>query len=321
MTEKRNRAQGSPGKPTPRQRAAKKRRESPPPLDEPGRAELDEPGRAEPDEQRPAASAGQPESILSGWEEESPLCRAQEIAYEAFDAQPPRQVTLARQALAICPDCADAYVLLAENAEDLDQTIQHYRQAVAAAKRALGSQRLRQCVGMFWGIIETRPYMRATLGLAECLWTAGQREESVDHLQQMLRLNPSDHQGARWVLANGLLELGRDDDLEHLLAEYVDDATATWAYAKALLAFRRHGDSKPSRTVLAEAARCNHQVPAYLTGKAPLPAEPPEFFGPGDEDEAVTYATESLPAWKATPGAISWLRKASGVGPGDPASR
>jgi tetratricopeptide repeat protein len=45
------------------------------------------------------------------------------------------------------------------------------------------------------------PYMRARLGLAHSLWTAGRRDEAVQHLQDMLRLNPGDNQGVRYTLS------------------------------------------------------------------------------------------------------------------------
>src|SRR4051812_44210541 len=50
-------------------------------------------------------------------EAETPLDQAQSIMYQAFES-PDRdeQVALARQALEVSPDCADAYVLLAEHA-------------------------------------------------------------------------------------------------------------------------------------------------------------------------------------------------------------
>jgi hypothetical protein len=46
----------------------------------------------------------------------TPLERAQNLIYEAWDARGPDRVDLAYRALAISPDCADAYVLLAEEA-------------------------------------------------------------------------------------------------------------------------------------------------------------------------------------------------------------
>src|SRR5262249_11248720 len=147
---------------------------------------------------------------------------------------------LARQALEISPDCADAYVLLAEQAPSRNEALGLYEQAVAGAERALGPQVFREGAGHFWGILANRPYMRAREGLAHTLWTLARREEAVRHLQDMLRLNPNDNQGLRYTLAAWLLNMDRDDDLAHLLDQYPDEGSATWAYTRALLSFRRH---------------------------------------------------------------------------------
>ena len=133
--------------------------------------------------------------------------------YRAFEeSNEKRRVRLAEQALEICPDCADAYVLLAENATSRKEALRLYQQGVAAGERALGTKAFQQDVGRFWGILETRPYMRRRLGLAHVLWSAGHRDEAVQHLQEMLRLNPGDNQGVRYTLAGFLLFLDRDDD-------------------------------------------------------------------------------------------------------------
>ena len=139
---------------------------------------------------------------------ETPLDRAQEVMYRAFEATGSEQVRLARKALEISPDCADAYVLLAEHAATAEEARKHYEQGVAAGERALGKQAFEEYAGQFWGLLETRPYMRARQGLAQCLWEAGRREEAAEHYQEMLRLNPNDNQGVRYSLATLLLGPG-----------------------------------------------------------------------------------------------------------------
>ncbi len=271
---------------------------------------------ASPLELRPF-EAIQHESTPEDWgsdDEDSPLSRAQEIVYEAFRLDDRRQIELAREALEVCPDCADAYVLLGEHAADLDEAIELYQQGMAAGERALGQAIFQEHADKFWSIVETRPYMRARMRLAQCLWTAGRRDEAVEHFQDMLRLNPSDSQGVRWELAGCLLELGADDELQKLLQRYDQDDTATWAYTKTLLAFRRHGDSPEVIRSLMVAMGTNRHVPGYLVGNEPLPRRPPESFSPGESDEAVIYAAEFLTGWRATPGAISWLRKSAKIG-------
>ncbi len=113
--------------------------------------------------------------LLVDAETSGPAAEAQDMMYEAVEVPPPQQVKLARKALKIWPDCADAYVVLAEQAETLPQAIELFEQAVAAGQRALGTD-FEDMAGQFWGFIETRPYMRARLGLAHCLRAAGRRE-------------------------------------------------------------------------------------------------------------------------------------------------
>jgi hypothetical protein len=117
------------------------------------------------------------------------------LMYQAFEEpDEQRRVQLAKDALAICPDCADAYVLLAEHATSRQEALRLYEQGVAAGERALGAEAFQRDVGYYWGILETRPYMRARLRLAHSLWTAGRRDEAVRHLQDLLRPNPGDNQ-------------------------------------------------------------------------------------------------------------------------------
>jgi tetratricopeptide (TPR) repeat protein len=238
-----------------------------------------------------------------------PLAQAQELtdaAYEERDDE--RRLQLAKQALRISPDCADAHVLMAELAPTRRQALEHYQQAVAAGERAVGPRAFQEDAGHFWGILETRPYMRARLGLAHALWVTAQRDEAIRHLQDMLRLNPNDNQGVRYTLAGFLLFLDRDDELVRLLARYPNEKSAAWDYTKALLAFRQHGDMPEARELLAQAIKTNQHVPDYLLGTKFPPAAPPDYYSPGHESEAWEYISGFLAAWKSTPGAIAWLR-------------
>ena len=228
--------------------------------------------------------------------------------YEAFDAQGARRVALAREALAISPDCADAYLLLAEEtASSAEEARELLTQGVAAGKWALGPAPFEEDVGHFWSLLETRPYMRARAALAETLWALDRREEAVEHHRELLRLNPNDNQGLRYRQAEWLFWLGRDDELDELFAAYEEDAAATFAYTKAMAAFRREGDSAEARRLLEEARELNPHVPAYLSGSKPLPKRLPDYVGFGDDSEAVDYAAGAAALWASVPDALTWL--------------
>jgi tetratricopeptide (TPR) repeat protein len=81
-----------------------------------------------------------------------------------------------------------------------------YEMGVRAGERALGEEFFTEEVGNFWGILETRPYMRAREGLANALWALGERDQALAHYREMLELNPVDNQGVRYELADCLLE-------------------------------------------------------------------------------------------------------------------
>ncbi|MCL4534403.1 MAG: hypothetical protein M1370_04495 [Bacteroidetes bacterium] len=241
----------------------------------------------------------------------SPLDQAQDLMYDAWEARRPQErVKLARKALELSADCADAYVLLAEEtARSLEEACDLYSKGVAAGERAIGEHAFKQDVGHFWGILETRPYMRARAGLADCLWQIAKHREAVEHYWDMLRLNPNDNQGIRYVLLAHLLEMDDRAGLEKLFKRYRGDGAADWLYGRALYEFKKAGDSASARKLVAQAKKENRHVPAYLSGKKRLPAALPAIISPGGEDEAISSAAAQLSAWRNTPGALDWLEK------------
>jgi tetratricopeptide (TPR) repeat protein len=182
-------------------------------------------------------------------EKESPLTpleRAQDLMWTAWDEPVPhRRVAMARQALEISAECADAFVMLAiETARNYNEALELYKKGIAAGERALGSKRFKEDAGHFWGILETRPYMRARKGLAECLYDVGRYEEAIEHFKELLRLNPNDNQGNRDVLAACYLLAGRNSEALELLNKYPEGIAANWNYTHALVRFRLHGIRK-----------------------------------------------------------------------------
>jgi tetratricopeptide (TPR) repeat protein len=244
------------------------------------------------------------------WKARTPLDEAQNLMYDAWEADGDQRALLARKALTISPDCADAYSLLAdETAKSGKEALDLYRRALAAGERALGPDRFRDLTGEFWGALETRPYMRARHSLANLLWDLGEVDEALDHCVDMLRLNPGDNQGVRYELLAHLLQLDLNQPASTLLSRYPGEVTAIWTYGRALLAFRTEGKTRSSTTLLEKAIKANPRVPSYLQDPHRLPRQLPDYIGIGDESEAVYCATELLEAWRSTPGAIEWMRE------------
>lgn len=244
--------------------------------------------------------------------EDTPLQQAQRLIEQAYvPGNTIPVLELAQQALAICPDCADAYVLMAEQTPNHLEKVKLYGEGVHAGSRALGPAFFGTEQGRFWMILETRPYMRARQGLALALWQVARHKESVDHLQDLLKLNPLDNQGNRYHLAQWLLFLDRDTEVRQLLESYPEEASCIWAYTSALLIFRAEGDTIAARRSLKLARKANPHVPDFIRGNKEFPQRPPQSYRLGDSQEAIYYAQNFLFGWKFTEGAISWLRQES----------
>ncbi len=242
------------------------------------------------------------------------LDEAQDLMYRAWEeTNPAKRIALAHDALAVSADCADAYVLLAEEeAPTVDKALEYYRAGAAAGERALGKRFFKQNAGHFWLMLETRPYMRARAGVANALWQLQRYDEAIGEYRELLRLNPGDNQGLRYLLLNLFMQLHREDDADALLKAYEDEGSAIWLYTRALREFMRSGDSAKAVAALKEALNENAHVPSYLTGAKRVPARLPAYIGFGDENEAIAYATDNLNYWRRTPGAVEWLKAHAG---------
>ena len=250
-----------------------------------------------------------PHGITSG--SDSDLQRANDLLYQLADEETlDGQVRLARQALEISPDCADAWSFLADVADSELEALSLYEEAIAAGRRAIGGS-FDELRGEFWGFLETRPYMRALHSKAIFYESLREHDQAIDIYRTMLDLNPNDNQGVRWSLLGLLLLTQQHDDAKKLIDEYSEDAYALWSFGRLLLAFVDGCPDQELQLLLKAAHSGNEHVLAYLLADKLPPDELPDYFSYGDESEALSILPRLLPVWKTTPGATGWLRKAA----------
>jgi tetratricopeptide (TPR) repeat protein len=208
-----------------------------------------------------------------------------------------------------------------EEARSVEEARDYYAKGVQAGDLALGPDGFKRYAGHFWGFLQTRPYMRARAGLAGTLLKLGDINGALSHYRDMLKLNPNDNQGIRYLLAGCLLRQGDDGALKKLLAAH-KDASAFWLYTRALATFRENGDSDGRAAALVtDAWSANEHVPAILVGTKPPVTRDDGCVTMGGPDEATYYMTECGPAWRRTPGAVAWLTKLAATLPPKKRSR
>ena len=241
--------------------------------------------------------------------------RAEDLVSAARDEMSPAKArALATQALALDAYCVDAHLLLAEMSVTPPEALAHAKAGVDAGGHVLNDRHAEEDLP-FWFVDFGRRYLTAKLFLAELLWEMGDRPAAIEEARTILRLNKDDNQGVRYILLGWLMRAGSIADIDALLAEYDERVIATWAFSKALHAYRTRGVVNASDDALRVALRANAHVAPMLLGKSELPDELPGSFTVGGRDEAATYVSSALSMWFETPGAIDWLARVARATP------
>lgn len=251
-----------------------------------------------------------PDDALPPFNEEA-LYEAQELTFDAWE-EPNRKKQVA---LRTSPYCTDAYNVLAQSSQDLTERITLYMQGIEVGKKAFGKKFFEENEGYFWGMTETRPFMRAMEGFSDCLWEQGERKRAIKNNQEMLRLNPNDNQGIRYVHINWLIAEDEFESAEKLLSDYPENSTFM-LYSAALLYFRQARKVKAKNT-LKKGLEANPHVIEFLLNpkkKYAPESQAEKMFGgyqPGHASEADEYRRLAGDIWKEVSGALDWLRESS----------
>jgi tetratricopeptide (TPR) repeat protein len=186
------------------------------------------------------------------------------------------------------------------------QSLVFYRNGMNAGRRKLGEEFMAKNKGHFWGLHETRPYMRCMFGYAMTVYELDEKQAALNLFREMLELNPNDNQGARDYAMLYSLDLSQLDVFEEIQKEYPDDARAFAAYNKTLCLFKKEGDTPAAREMLQQARMKNGHVLALLLSNKPL-RSPETGYVLGQKSEAEVYASMARDIWQRTPGAKAWL--------------
>jgi tetratricopeptide (TPR) repeat protein len=240
----------------------------------------------------------------------TPEEQAEDIVAEAQDLPPAQARKKIQEALALDPDCIDAYVALGSLEAESKAALKHLEKGVAIGRRKFFGENAEEYAGHFWGMTETRPFMRCMHLMGECLLTMGtpkSLEQGLAIYEEMLTLNPNDNQGIRDMFLLFCI-IGKKYDTFAKYDAQFDDGTAFCAFNRALCAFCSKGDTENARALLEQANTVNPYVIPKLLTRITKPVRP-EYYGMGDENEAHYYILYAYPFWQTLPGVAAWLRK------------
>jgi len=244
------------------------------------------------------------ENVPKGTDNKS---KSKELVYEAYNHPKKVAYQMLKEALELDPNNIDVYNFLGEKTNDYDKAIKYYKKAIKIGKANLGEKYFEENMGYFWGLIETRPYMRAMMGLGYCYAGIEEFEKAKKIYRRMLDLNRMDNQGIRYLLAPLLL---RNDDLseyEEFMESVESENCAVYNFTNALYKFKKLGKCAKSDNELKKANKQNKYVLDYMIGIKEIPQEMPQFMSLGSENEAIIYIYDNFGLWIETQDAIPWI--------------
>ncbi|EMD41039.1 hypothetical protein CERSUDRAFT_111609 [Gelatoporia subvermispora B] len=232
----------------------------------------------------------------------------------------------------------DACVQLAFLMPNVDMSIDLLRNAEAKGRENLLRIFGPRCfddsgdhVGHFWGILETRPYMRVLQAKVRIYIEAKQFANAAETIIEMLRLCPGDNLGQRDSLGSVLLKAGRPADALSFIQTWLQPETmrtgepperggcvfkipfktplsperaealgeyckADMAYSGALAAYKLWGDCELARQYLRVGARQNSYVLVKVLAKVEQPRNlnntPRQQNGPEDAHDYLWLAQD-----------------------------
>ena len=177
-----------------------------------------------------------------------------------------------------------------------------YRYGLGKIREAFKGKRGR----IEWGHLENRPFLRAAASYTALLLGAGEYDEAAKICRQMLRWNPNDNQGMRFILGPSLLRAGQPQGAERALEKIAPEHPAM-GYELALT-MMESGRWTEAATVLRRADAENPYI-AYRLVFARIPRPMPVWMGwnLGDYDGADDYAAQWGARWTANEEHLDFL--------------
>lgn len=212
---------------------------------------------------------------------------AQLMSYQAYNSQNEKErQQLAKKAFTLDPENMDANLLMAEITLNSTDKRLHYLKAIESGYQNFDPE---VDPDSAWGYVLNRPLLRALFSYGAWLMAQKEYAAAIEPLEKLLELNPTDQQGARWLLASAYIRAGEWDKAEDFMVEFPPSGyDALDFYFDSIMDMHDETLSGSElKSLKSEAKEWNRHV-AALINKGKDPGEFPRFLSlqSGNEDEA-----------------------------------
>lgn len=216
---------------------------------------------------------------------------AYELLEQAEKAKTKNQaIKLAKKAYEMCPDCFDAILFQADLEENSIKRDRLLNEGLDFEKDRLEEEGYfeKDNIGHFYGIFETRPYIRGLYRKADYLIADGKAKQARDVCLEILRLNNNDNTGARYLLMAIYAYLEEEKEMLKLYKKYPEEALEMLFPQFAL--YYKLGKDKETKELLERINKANPHFIKFFKGTIKRNEDIPYgHYSKGDSSEVIMY--------------------------------
>ena len=216
---------------------------------------------------------------------------AYELLEKAENAKSKKQaIKYAKEAYDMCPDCFDA-ILFQVNLED--NPLKRWKlleEGLKFEKDRLEEEEYfkKDNIGHFYGIFETRPYIRGLYAKANYLILDGKIKQARAVCKEILKLNENDNTGARYLLMAIYAFLEEENDILKLYKKYPEE-NLEMLFPIFILYYKK-GNDKKAKEYLDQINKANPDFIKFFKGTMKENKNiPGGFYSIGDSSEIIMY--------------------------------
>ena len=194
--------------------------------------------------------------------------QSDDFLFEAYEEpEKSKAIKLAKKALEINPDNIDAENFITKFESNTIKKLEKYKETLDKELAKLEKDNIfsKENIGIFWGLIETRPYMRTKHCYTLTLIELGRYTEALQQGEEMLKLCKNDNQGVRYLIIGLYAILEKFEECEKMYKRYQDHST--FMLFPLSIMYYKKGDYKRAKKMLKEIQQNNEYILEYLKQK------------------------------------------------------
>lgn len=156
--------------------------------------------------------------------------KAYDLYEQAMESYNPSEIRkLLKQALRLYPNFTDAKIELTFLIEDEFKRLKEFEKLEKLEKEYLENEGYftEDNISHFYGILETRPYIRLVYSIASLYQEMGSYRKAIELYENIIELNENDNMGARYSLMGLYAMLEEPEKMYAIIKRYPEDSIPT----------------------------------------------------------------------------------------------